>query len=74
MPEGETLDSYFARICRKGLEKRLATSDRASASEWAAEEDDPGVSGAAGARDRLHPKDEVSRLFHDCMGLYPICA
>ena len=26
VPEGETLDSYFAQVCRKGLEKRLATS------------------------------------------------
>ena len=26
VPEGETLDSYFEKICRKGLEKRLATS------------------------------------------------
>ncbi|MGP8258618.1 MAG: DNA polymerase III subunit alpha [Acidobacteriaceae bacterium] len=26
VPEGETLDSYFAKVCRNGLEKRLATS------------------------------------------------
>ena len=26
VPEGETLDSYFEQVCRKGLEKRLATS------------------------------------------------
>ena len=26
VPEGETLDSYFERVCRDGLEKRLATS------------------------------------------------
>ena len=26
VPEGETLDSYFEKVCRKGLEKRLATS------------------------------------------------
>ncbi|HEY4380569.1 MAG TPA: DNA polymerase III subunit alpha [Acidobacteriaceae bacterium] len=26
MPEGETLDSYFERVCRDGLEKRLATA------------------------------------------------
>ncbi len=26
VPEGETLDSYFEKICREGLEKRLATS------------------------------------------------
>jgi DNA polymerase-3 subunit alpha len=26
VPEGETLDSYFERVCREGLNKRLATS------------------------------------------------
>ena len=26
VPEGETLDSYFEQVCRKGLQKRLATS------------------------------------------------
>jgi DNA polymerase III subunit alpha len=26
VPEGETLDSYFERVCREGLQKRLATS------------------------------------------------
>jgi DNA polymerase-3 subunit alpha len=26
VPEGETLDSYFERLCREGLQKRLATS------------------------------------------------
>ena len=26
VPEGETLDSYFDRVCREGLKKRLATS------------------------------------------------
>jgi DNA polymerase-3 subunit alpha len=26
VPEGETLDSYFERVCREGLSKRLATS------------------------------------------------
>ena len=26
VPEGETLDSYFEKICREGLRKRLATS------------------------------------------------
>src|ERR1700678_927617 len=26
LPEGETLDSYFERVCREGLQKRLATS------------------------------------------------
>jgi DNA polymerase-3 subunit alpha len=26
VPEGETLDSYFEKVCREGLQKRLATS------------------------------------------------
>jgi DNA polymerase-3 subunit alpha len=26
VPEGETLDSYFERVCREGLQKRLATA------------------------------------------------
>ena len=26
VPEGETLESYFERVCREGLQKRLATS------------------------------------------------
>ena len=26
VPEGETLDSYFERVCREGLKKRLATA------------------------------------------------
>jgi DNA polymerase III subunit alpha len=26
VPEGETLDSYFERVCREGLQKRFATS------------------------------------------------
>jgi DNA polymerase-3 subunit alpha len=26
VPEGDTLDSYFERVCREGLQKRLATS------------------------------------------------
>jgi DNA polymerase-3 subunit alpha len=26
VPEGETLDSYFERVCREGLQKRLVTS------------------------------------------------
>jgi DNA polymerase-3 subunit alpha len=26
VPEGETLDSYFERVCREGLQKRIATS------------------------------------------------
>ena len=41
VPEGETLDSYFEKVCRKGLEKRLATSIRAPAGGRAAEEDGP---------------------------------
>ena len=74
VPEGETLESYFEQVCREGLEKRLATAVEHLRVDRAAEEDDPRLSRAAGSRDRLHQADEVSRLFHDCVGLYPLCA
>jgi DNA polymerase-3 subunit alpha len=73
-PEGETLDSYFERICREGMEKRLATSIEHLRASGTLKKTIPEYQERLEPRDRHHQADEVSRLLPDCVGLHPLRA
>ncbi len=72
VPEGHTLDSYFEQVCREGLRKRLDTAVAHLRERGLLTQDHSRLRSPSQSRTRLHQTDEVSRLFHDRLGLYPL--
>ncbi len=72
VPPGETTDSYFEKVCREGYRKRLDTLLRLRSDTGQLRKPLAEYEAAPGARDRLHPPDEVRRILPHRLGLHQI--